>query len=107
LFRGFSFVATVALEDAEEELNTVPMLRSPIKKVKNLKLTPTSTYHKAAIKRQFVDDYDLKEEIGYGSFSVCRKCVHKTTKAEYAVKVCCVKVSFFIRFTTKFFLRGN
>lgn len=81
-------MATGSLEDAEEELNTVPMLRSPIKKVKNLKLSSTSTYQKAVIKRQFVDDYDLKEEIGYGAFSVCRRCVNKTTKAEYAVKVC-------------------
>ena len=32
-------------------------------------------------------EYDLKEEIGRGSFSVCRRCVHKVTKQEYAAKV--------------------
>ena len=32
-------------------------------------------------------EYEIKEEIGRGSFSVCRRCIHRTTKVEYAVKV--------------------
>ena len=31
---------------------------------------------------------DLREEIlGDGSFSVCRRCVHRATRAEFAVKI--------------------
>ena len=32
-------------------------------------------------------EYEIKEEIGRGSYSVCRRCIHRTTKVEYAVKV--------------------
>lgn len=35
----------------------------------------------------FTDGYDIKEDIGVGSYSVCKRCVHKATEAEYAVKV--------------------
>lgn len=35
----------------------------------------------------FSDGYVLKEDIGMGSFSVCKRCVHKSTNQEYAVKV--------------------
>lgn len=35
----------------------------------------------------FTDGYDIKEDIGVGSYSVCKRCVHKATDAEYAVKV--------------------
>lgn len=33
------------------------------------------------------DDYNLCEEIGVGSYSVCRRCVHRATRTEYAVKI--------------------
>lgn len=35
----------------------------------------------------FTDGYEIKEDIGVGSYSVCKRCVHKATEAEYAVKV--------------------
>lgn len=35
----------------------------------------------------FTDGYELKEDIGAGSYSVCKRCIHKTTNMEYAVKV--------------------
>lgn len=35
----------------------------------------------------FTDGYEVKEDIGVGSYSVCKRCVHKATEAEYAVKV--------------------
>lgn len=35
----------------------------------------------------FTDGYEVKEDIGVGSYSVCKRCVHKATDAEYAVKV--------------------
>lgn len=36
---------------------------------------------------QFNDGYVVKEAIGVGSYSVCKRCIHKTTNMEYAVKV--------------------
>lgn len=35
----------------------------------------------------FTDGYEIKEDIGVGSYSVCKRCVHKATEAEFAVKV--------------------
>lgn len=35
----------------------------------------------------FSDGYEVKEDIGVGSYSVCKRCVHRATDAEYAVKV--------------------
>lgn len=35
----------------------------------------------------FSDGYVLKEDIGMGSFSVCKRCIHKATNTEYAVKM--------------------
>lgn len=35
----------------------------------------------------FSDGYVVKETIGVGSYSECKRCVHKATNMEYAVKV--------------------
>ena len=31
--------------------------------------------------------YEVKEDIGVGSYSVCKRCIHKATNMEFAVKV--------------------
>uniref|UniRef100_A0A914GXI9 Calcium/calmodulin-dependent protein kinase type II n=1 Tax=Globodera rostochiensis TaxID=31243 RepID=A0A914GXI9_GLORO len=36
---------------------------------------------------KFSDNYDVKEELGKGAFSVVRRCAHKTTNMEYAAKI--------------------
>lgn len=41
----------------------------------------------AAKLNSIIDDYDILEEIGTGSYSVCKKCLHKATRVEFAVKV--------------------
>lgn len=42
---------------------------------------------------EFSDVYDVKEDIGVGSYSICKRCIQKSTGMEYAVKVttrfCC------------------
>ncbi|CAL8090107.1 unnamed protein product [Calicophoron daubneyi] len=35
----------------------------------------------------FFDDYELKEAIGQGSYSICRRCIHRRTFQVYAVKI--------------------
>ncbi|XP_048104764.1 ribosomal protein S6 kinase alpha-1 isoform X1 [Alosa alosa] len=73
LFRGFSFVATTLLEEEPEEPPPQPL--HPV----------VQQLHGKSI--LFSDGYVLKEDIGMGAFSVCKRCVHKTTNTEYAVKV--------------------
>uniref|UniRef100_A0A7N6A0A7 Ribosomal protein S6 kinase n=1 Tax=Anabas testudineus TaxID=64144 RepID=A0A7N6A0A7_ANATE len=72
LFRGFSFVATTLLE---EEGSVEPSQPPP---------HPVQLHGKNLL---FSDGYVLKEDIGMGSFSVCKRCIHKATNTEYAVKM--------------------
>ena len=37
--------------------------------------------------KPFSDEYELKEELGIGTYSICKKCVHKVNGQEFAVKV--------------------
>uniref|UniRef100_A0A8D0B6D0 non-specific serine/threonine protein kinase n=1 Tax=Sander lucioperca TaxID=283035 RepID=A0A8D0B6D0_SANLU len=66
LFRGFSFVA-ITEEDTQPLPSTIVQL------------------HRST--SQFSDTYEIKEDIGVGSYSICKRCVHKGTGMEYAVKV--------------------
>ncbi|XP_060689414.1 ribosomal protein S6 kinase alpha-3 isoform X2 [Hemiscyllium ocellatum] len=70
LFRGFSFVA-VASEEEPQPMQTAAH--------------PIVQLHRTSI--QFVDNYDLKEDIGVGSYSICKRCVNKSTNMDYAVKI--------------------
>ncbi|XP_042598326.1 ribosomal protein S6 kinase alpha-1 isoform X2 [Cyprinus carpio] len=72
LFRGFSFVATAMLEEEGKEEPSRPPPH------------PVQLHGKNLL---FSDGYILKEDIGMGSFSVCKRCIHKATNTEYAVKV--------------------
>uniref|UniRef100_A0A3Q3WZ13 non-specific serine/threonine protein kinase n=1 Tax=Mola mola TaxID=94237 RepID=A0A3Q3WZ13_MOLML len=36
---------------------------------------------------QFSDTYEIKEDIGVGSYSICKRCISKGTGMEYAVKI--------------------
>uniref|UniRef100_A0A3B4XEI2 non-specific serine/threonine protein kinase n=1 Tax=Seriola lalandi dorsalis TaxID=1841481 RepID=A0A3B4XEI2_SERLL len=67
LFRGFSFVAIT-----EEE--TQPLPNAIVQQL-----------HRST--SQFSDAYEIKEDIGVGSYSICKRCIHKGTGMEYAVKI--------------------
>ncbi|XP_020741595.1 ribosomal protein S6 kinase alpha-2 isoform X1 [Odocoileus virginianus] len=74
LFRGFSFVAsTLVQEPSQQDLHKATV--HPI-----VQQLHGNNVH-------FTDGYDIKEDIGVGSYSVCKRCVHKATDAEYAVKI--------------------
>ncbi|KAJ7342192.1 hypothetical protein JRQ81_009631 [Phrynocephalus forsythii] len=74
LFRGFSFVASnLVQEPAQQELHKMTI--NPI----------VQQLHGNNI--HFTDGYEIKEDIGIGSYSVCKRCVHKVTEAEFAVKI--------------------
>lgn len=36
---------------------------------------------------KFCDLYELQEDIGVGSYSICKRCVHRVSAVDYAVKV--------------------
>ncbi|XP_061083869.1 ribosomal protein S6 kinase alpha-2 isoform X2 [Conger conger] len=74
LFRGFSFVATnLDQELSQSDQNTV----NPISTV--LQLHGTNIH--------FTDGYEMKEDVGVGAYSICKRCIHKITSVEYAVKI--------------------
>lgn len=79
LFRGFSFVAP-CLMDEEDMTNLQQSQHVPIKSTEQYSKLPYA-------KRNAADEYELKHEIGRGSYSSCRLCVHKITRIEYAVKI--------------------
>uniref|UniRef100_A0A8C1K5X7 non-specific serine/threonine protein kinase n=1 Tax=Cyprinus carpio TaxID=7962 RepID=A0A8C1K5X7_CYPCA len=70
LFRGFSFVASNLGQEQPLYINVVFLLQQ---------------LHGNNI--HFTDGYELKEDIGIGAYSVCKRCVHRITSVEYAVKV--------------------
>ncbi|XP_054829292.1 ribosomal protein S6 kinase alpha-3 isoform X1 [Eublepharis macularius] len=72
LFRGFSFVA-IASEDESQAMQT-----SGVHSI-------VQQLHRNSI--QFTDGYEVKQDIGVGSYSVCKRCIHKATNMEYAVKI--------------------
>ncbi|MEE6496463.1 hypothetical protein FKM82_002372 [Ascaphus truei] len=72
LFKGFSFVATSGIDE-----HTISSLASVLPIVQQ--------FH--GNRAQFTDIYDLKEDIGVGSYSVCKRCIHRATNMEFAVKI--------------------
>ncbi|NWW90504.1 KS6A3 kinase, partial [Rhynochetos jubatus] len=72
LFRGFSFVA-IASDDESQAMQTVGV-HSIVQQL-----------HRNSI--QFTDGYEVKEDIGIGSYSICKRCIHKASNMEYAVKI--------------------
>ncbi|XP_073193999.1 ribosomal protein S6 kinase alpha-2 isoform X1 [Lepidochelys kempii] len=74
LFRGFSFIASsLVQEPSQPDLHKITV--HPI----------VQQLHGNNI--HFTDGYEIKEDIGVGSYSVCKRCVHKVTEAEFAVKI--------------------
>ncbi|NXF37929.1 KS6A2 kinase, partial [Nyctibius bracteatus] len=74
LFRGFSFVASnLVQEPAHQDVHKMTV--HPI----------VQQLHGNNI--HFTDGYEIKEDIGIGSYSVCKRCVHKATETEFAVKI--------------------
>uniref|UniRef100_A0A4W5LYT2 Ribosomal protein S6 kinase n=1 Tax=Hucho hucho TaxID=62062 RepID=A0A4W5LYT2_9TELE len=81
LFRGFSFVAPAMLdEEGAKEPTAVQALYHRYVCVWSIQ----QLHGKNVL---FSDGYMLKEDIGMGSFSVCKRCIHKATNTEYAAKV--------------------
>ncbi|KAH3739391.1 ribosomal protein S6 kinase alpha-1-like isoform X2 [Dreissena polymorpha] len=74
LFRGFSFVAPALLDDHLPSRNPLD------NQISLAKLPGVKT-------SAFIDEYELKEDLGIGSYSVCKRCVHRQNGNSYAVKI--------------------
>ncbi|XP_035685983.1 ribosomal protein S6 kinase alpha-3-like isoform X3 [Branchiostoma floridae] len=75
LFRGFSFVAPCLLDEVTQ--GQVQQL-DKVKEIQRRPLGKTTA---------FTDEYEIKEDIGLGSYSICKRCLHKSSGQEYAVKI--------------------
>ncbi|XP_039594224.1 ribosomal protein S6 kinase alpha-2 isoform X2 [Polypterus senegalus] len=73
LFRGFSFVASNLGPDQTPTETSV------------LAVHPIVQLHGNNL--HFTDGYEIREDIGIGAYSVCKRCVHKISEVEYAVKI--------------------
>nr|XP_029732252.1 ribosomal protein S6 kinase 2 beta isoform X3 [Aedes albopictus] len=84
IFRGFSFIAPGLLGDDTPNfangtgslMNQQPTSRSPF-----------SNEIPGVKPGAFGDEYTLMQELGRGTFSICRLCENRTTKKHYAVKI--------------------
>jgi len=87
LFRGFSYVAPLLNEDGDIKNNTGTnnaALAVGVKSAKSNRVNSPFCFGKTG---NFLQEYELCEEIGQGSYSVCKRCIHKATRVEYAVKI--------------------
>ncbi|PAA82589.1 hypothetical protein BOX15_Mlig023234g1 [Macrostomum lignano] len=93
LFRGFSYVAPLLLTQQQQNQQSGPgeddadsidandgdaAAAIAVKNVCRLRGVKTSP---------FLTDYELKEQLGCGSFSECRRCVHRVSGESCAVKI--------------------
>ncbi|KAI1294727.1 Ribosomal protein S6 kinase alpha-3 [Halotydeus destructor] len=77
LFRGFSFVAPILLDDtmAVDDIIGANKNTADISRL-------VSKY-----KGSSLAEFEFCEDLGTGSFSVCKRCVHKNSGREFAVKI--------------------
>lgn len=81
IFRGFSFVAPCLLDD-DQAVGGVGNINN------NERQSSFHTYEIPGVQPHSIhDEYQLKEVLGKGTFSICKLCEHKTTKKQYAVKI--------------------
>ncbi|XP_017062827.1 ribosomal protein S6 kinase 2 beta [Drosophila eugracilis] len=89
IFRGFSFVAPVLLEGQCTSSNSCSASASPLHNIAPIPATPAVApcTLPGVLPGNFHAEYNLLQELGRGTFSVCRLCEHRTSKKHYAVKV--------------------
>ncbi|XP_067108392.1 ribosomal protein S6 kinase alpha-3 isoform X1 [Osmerus mordax] len=85
LFRGFSFVAITSEEETQPLPNTIVQTRAVHGHSAVCVRVCLQQLHRST--SQFSDTYEIKEDIGIGSYSVCKRCVQKSTGTEFAVKI--------------------
>ncbi|EDV47659.1 ribosomal protein S6 kinase 2 beta [Drosophila erecta] len=89
IFRGFSFVAPVLLEGQGAGSNSCSNSASPLHSIAPIPAAPVGAPRTlpGVLPGNFHAEYNLLQELGRGTFSVCRLCEHRASKKHYAVKV--------------------
>lgn len=80
IFRGFSFIAPVLLHEDSSLSNG-----SSVVTVQNR--SPFANEIPGVNPIAFSEEYNIMQELGRGTFSVCRLCEHKGTRKQFAVKI--------------------
>ncbi|XP_046440835.1 ribosomal protein S6 kinase 2 beta-like [Daphnia pulex] len=83
LFRGFSFVNPLLIPD---EGNGNTSASNYVVSGRMVDALLAKNFYAAKL-NSIAEDYEILEEIGIGSYSVCKKCLHKATRVEFAVKI--------------------
>ncbi|XP_067640928.1 ribosomal protein S6 kinase 2 beta [Eurosta solidaginis] len=79
IFRGFSFVAPVRLDQTSNNSSPLsPFVPTALPPQRSLPGVLAGNFH---------SEYNLLQELGRGTFSVCRLCEHRSTKKHFAVKI--------------------
>ncbi|XP_053202738.1 ribosomal protein S6 kinase alpha-1-like isoform X2 [Panonychus citri] len=102
LFKGFSFIAPSLVNNHETDMEIDKMVNEASINL-TLHLKQTGIISKC-MGRSLVE-YEFCKELGKGSFSYCKMCIHKETKVKYAVKIidrqkfdCSEEVEILLRF---------
>lgn len=83
LFRGFSFVNPLLIPEEGNGNITAP---SCVVSGRMVDALLAKNFYAAKL-NSIAEDYEILEEIGTGSYSVCKKCLHRATRVEFAVKI--------------------
>ena len=89
LFRGFSFVAPNLYDENifQNNENNTNVTNSPETANTSQSVSRMLLRTITKCKERTLNDYEFLEELGKGSYSCCRRCVHKESGKQYAVKV--------------------
>ncbi|CAF1083660.1 unnamed protein product [Adineta ricciae] len=73
-------------KDKPSDIKVVP---PPTSSITNMAAVINNTPVSSSIvtSTRFTDEYDLKEELGKGAFSIVRRCIQKSTTQEFAAKI--------------------
>lgn len=74
-FQGFSYIAPDLIHARQNDPSYADDIERRLRSISGVKMTP------------FSEEYELKEAVGQGQTSTCYRCIHRQTRAEYAVKV--------------------
>lgn len=89
IFRGFSFIAPGLLDESTAAASLEPAGNGFVNSMQQpqAKVSPFNQDIPGVKPGVFQDEYHVMQELGRGTFSVCRLCEHKATRKQYAVKV--------------------
>jgi len=87
LFRGFSYIAPILMESDGDTKPASSSSSSATTTAQNNLNNQCLSQLPGVKSKHFLEDYEIKGDIAVGSYSVCKKCVHRVTSQEYAVKI--------------------